>query len=57
MSQNRVQFGDERLETSSLAINSYSNMLKIDKVGLFNFIETEEDKIQKAIEIIRDKKR
>ena len=52
ISQNKVQLGNNELETDPLTINSYSNMIRLSQSGLFNFIETDEQKIRSAIEQI-----
>lgn len=52
ISQNKVQFGNNELETEPLIINSYSNMVKLNQSGLFKFIETDEHRIRSAIEQI-----
>ena len=39
ISQNKVQFGDMALEKSALTLNSYNSLLRINKAGLFHFVD------------------
>jgi hypothetical protein len=52
ISQNKVDQGDTSLETSEQVISSYDCMLKLNEAGLFKFIQTDENKIKEAIELI-----
>lgn len=50
-SQNKVQFGDKKIETSPLVINSYKCLAEIDSAGLFRFIDVDKNILGKALQI------
>jgi hypothetical protein len=50
-SHNKVQFGDESLETSKLAINSYYSLLKIQGANLFTILDFDKYNLATALGI------
>lgn len=52
ISQNKAAFGDNTLETSVLTINAYKNLLNISAEHLFDFIETDLEKIEQALKYL-----
>lgn len=50
-SQNKVQFGDKKIETSQLVINSYKCLTQISSAGLFRFIDIDSKIFSEALQI------
>ncbi|MBB6237799.1 hypothetical protein HDC90_002421 [Pedobacter sp. AK013] len=51
-SQNKVQSGDNSLETSKLVINSYKGILEIKHAGLFHFIDVDKNILDQALQVV-----
>jgi hypothetical protein len=50
ISHNKVQFGDKRIESSRLVINSFKCLMEINDAKLFHLLEVDKRIIEKAIE-------
>ncbi|MCB9227677.1 MAG: hypothetical protein H6578_10985 [Chitinophagales bacterium] len=55
ISNNRVQNGNNSIETSALTISCYENLIKINTAGLFRFIDIKEETTLKALKIMSKK--